>query len=69
MTTITNLLIAYGIPYYCATCGKWWVNVRGNVSCCVLHPAGQCCHYADDPADAPKGKVALTDIDWTPGVQ
>ena len=34
-----------GEPYRCGLCGKYFL--RGNVSCCVMHPRGECCHYGD----------------------
>ena len=34
-------------PYKCDICGGYFL--RGNVSCCVIHAPGECCHYGDQP--------------------
>lgn len=36
--------------YRCAGCGGSFV--RGNVSCCVAHAPGTCCHYGEKPVAA-----------------
>lgn len=33
-------------PYQCSICQQWYVRVE-NVSCCVSHGPGQCCHYGE----------------------
>jgi len=33
--------------YRCQGCGKQYI--QGNVSCCVAHPPGTCCHYGETP--------------------
>lgn len=33
--------------YKCEGCGRWFI--KGNVSCCVMHAPGTCCHYGDTP--------------------
>lgn len=38
--------------YKCAGCGQWYL--RGNVSCCVLHAPGTCCHYGETPTLPPR---------------
>ena len=31
--------------YRCGVCRKWFARPGGvTVSCCVVHPAGACCH-------------------------
>lgn len=37
--------------YKCQGCGQWYY--RGNVSCCVLHTPGSCCHFGERPATPP----------------
>ena len=34
-----------GEPYRCGLCGKYFL--RGNVTCCVMHSPGTCCHLGD----------------------
>ncbi len=33
-------------PYWCRGCESWYI--QGNISCCVVHSPGQCCHYGED---------------------
>ena len=42
-------------PKRCAGCGKWFEPIpeMQNVSCCVMHPPGTCCHYTEREVDAP----------------
>lgn len=40
--------------YYCPKCENYYYDRNVSVSCCVLHPEGDCCHYQDIPI--PKGK-------------
>lgn len=35
-------------PYTCRGCGGSFY--RSNVSCCVAHPPGTCCHFGEVPA-------------------
>lgn len=37
--------------YYCPRCKAWFL--RGNVSCCVAHAPGTCCHYGETQVAAP----------------
>lgn len=37
--------------YYCPRCRLWYV--RGNISCCVAHGPGTCCHEYERPVAAP----------------
>lgn len=34
---------------HCNTCNKMYTPVKGmeNVSCCVMHGEGSCCHYSE----------------------
>lgn len=38
-----------GLPEKCPGCHKWYVPTPGmeNVSCCVAHGPGTCCHYSE----------------------
>ena len=33
--------------FRCPICNDVYRRGHSNVSCCVLHPPGSCCHYAD----------------------
>ena len=33
--------------YECPICGGIYRRGRGDMSCCVLHGPGSCCHYSD----------------------
>lgn len=39
------LKTAKGSAYYCPQCKAWYT--RSNVSCCVLHAPGSCCHMGE----------------------
>lgn len=43
-------------PEKCPGCGKWYVPTPGmeNVSCCVAHGPGSCCHYSETEVPEPK---------------
>lgn len=32
--------------YQCSICFQWYVREQ-NISCCVIHGPGQCCHYGE----------------------
>lgn len=38
--------------YKCQGCGQWYI--RGNLSCCVAHTPGTCCHYGETPSLPPQ---------------
>lgn len=41
-------------PYYCPNCRKWFAqNIGHAISCCVLHPPGDCCHVGEREVPAP----------------
>jgi len=42
-------------PFLCQGCGKWFVPTPGmeNVSCCVMHGPGSCCHYSETEIPEP----------------
>jgi hypothetical protein len=33
--------------YKCKTCKKRYRDFGTNVSCCVIHPKGDCCHFGE----------------------
>lgn len=35
--------------YLCSKCKTWYIRYA-NISCCVLHGPGQCCHYGEHQA-------------------
>lgn len=43
-------------PSRCPGCGDWYVPTPGmeNVSCCVMHPPGSCCHYSETRVEPPE---------------
>ncbi len=43
-------------PYFCPGCEEWYIVVNPNVSCCVLHSLGTCCHYSEEKVDPPTRK-------------
>jgi len=47
--TVTTSIVVSQDPYRCPTCRGYFL--KGNVSCCVMHMAGECCHYGDVPVD------------------
>jgi len=40
-------------PYWCRNCGAWFRIRRGmeNVSCCVAHGEGDCCHFNEEKVE------------------
>ena len=44
------------VPTKCPGCAKWYVPnpARANVSCCVMHYPGSCCHYSETEVPAPE---------------
>ena len=47
--------------FRCGICGKTFVRGSPNVSCCVLHAPGTCCHYTDR-AISPDTVKKLNDV-------
>ncbi len=45
--------------YRCPGCQKWFL--MGNMSCCVLHAPGSCCHEFEQPIDAPNQQSGKAD--------
>jgi hydrogenase maturation factor len=43
--------------YTCPVCGGTFR--KGNISCCVAHAPGTCCHYGDTPALPGKPKSTI----------
>ena len=41
--------------YRCPNCGGWFIP--GNISCCVAHAPGTCCHEYETPTIARPSKV------------
>lgn len=41
----------------CRICDGWFIP--GNVSCCVNHPAGECCHLGDHKLEPARVLTAL----------
>ena len=43
------------VPEKCPGCGDWYVPTPGmeNVSCCVAHGPGSCCHFSETKVEAP----------------
>ena len=43
-------------PMKCPGCEKWFVlnPAMANVSCCVLHGPGSCCHFSETEVPAPE---------------
>lgn len=40
--------------YMCPRCGGWFVAKKGpRLSCTVMHPEGQCCHYGEEQEQVP----------------
>lgn len=38
-------------PYFCPNCKAWYRH--SNMSCCVVHPPGSCCHEYEQRVEAP----------------
>jgi hypothetical protein len=41
------------VPEKCPGCGKWHIRVQ-NISCCVMHPPGTCCHMGEQEVPEPQ---------------
>ena len=53
ISTFQQLFTGTSEPYKCRMCGKWWSKVS-NMSCCVMHSSGTCCHqYSDIEIEEP----------------
>lgn len=47
-------------PYHCQGCGGWYH--RANISCCVNHAPGTCCHLYETPAAPPTRDTSVNPV-------
>lgn len=45
--------------YYCPNCKQWYApdNTNYSMSCCLLHPPGDCCHMGEHVVEAPTKQI------------
>lgn len=49
--------------FLCPVCNKRYVSGSGNISCCVMHAPGDCCHFNDREITEEQIAKALSALD------
>lgn len=61
MTYFPKLVEQESKPFQCPGCKDWYVPnpAMRNVSCCVYHGPGTCCHYSETRVPTPPSLSVL----------